>query len=173
MKAIVSSAVLIAALSVLSGCSNDPTSEDFKEFAERYAKQAGGEIKGVDGSTTFVTCRVIDHDLRKTDSLTTPYVGTFKMDTDMANLFVYSSLFAGGKTEAIYHNRIELVFAWNGTKWVPKSGSKYISGVTLPKIPKTEYPKYGSFHNTLTSPVTPEQIQSLNIFAVNGFIDPE
>jgi hypothetical protein len=108
MKAIVSSAVLIAALSVLSGCSNDPTSEDFKEFAERYAKQVAGDIAFDGGLTGKVTCKLVEHDLRKTDSLTMPYEGTAKFDIDIANLFIYAAYFPGGKTDAIYRNRLEL-----------------------------------------------------------------
>lgn len=172
MKAIVSSAVLIAALSVLSGCSNDPTSEDFKEFAEGYAKQVCGDKHGEDGSVAKVVCKLVDHDLRKTDSLTMPYQGTATFELDISNLFVYADFFPNGKTEAIYHNKLKLDFAWNGEKWIDKGGENLITSVSLPSVPTKDRDKYGPLHITQPKAVSPEDSNKLQVFLINGYATP-
>ena len=173
MKAIVSSAVLIAALSVLSGCSNDPTSEDFKEFAEGYAKQVGGDVKLNSGIVSKITCKLVEHDLRKTDSLTLPFEGTAKFNLEMANLVVYGDHFPGKKTEATYHNRVELTFAWNGDKWVDRGGTSEITRIDLPSIPKSDREKYGDMHGSKKRVVSPKDSYALELFTTNGYVNPQ
>jgi hypothetical protein len=165
--------LLLVSASSMSGCSSDPTSDDFKRFAEGYAQKAGGEVKLTNGVMSKVTCKVADIDLKKTDSLTNPYQGTATFDVDIANVFIYQPYFPGGKTEAIYHDRVILDFAWNGKEWVHKGGTARITSVSLPAIPKEQRSEYDDFHGGTVAEVTAEKSQSMNILFLNGNINPK
>jgi hypothetical protein len=172
MKTVSAFCLLVACLALFSGCSSDPTSDDFKEFAEGYARQVEGDLKWKNGSTYKVTCKVPEIDLRKTDSLTNPYVGSAMFDIDIANVILHSSTIPNGKTDAIYHNRVTLNFSWDGNNWVDKGGEGRITGISLPSIPKEERSNYAKFHSDTVGTLTAEESEKKNIILLNNYIDP-
>jgi hypothetical protein len=173
MKTVSAFCLLVACLALFSGCSSDPTSDDFKEFAEGYASLVGGTFKLKDGSVAKVSCKVDSIDLKKTDSLTTPFIGNAKFSIDIADIFIYDVTLAGGKTKAIYHNSASLDFGWDGSKWVDLGGEKFISGVTLPDLSELQRERYVNLYNTKRFQVTPESSKKSNLMLLNGFNDPQ
>jgi hypothetical protein len=169
MKAIVSSAVLIAAMSVLSGCSNDPTSEDFKEFAEGYAKEASGEQARKGHGNVQVLTELVSFDLRKTDSLTSPYEGEAKFKVSVKGVTIYDIRIPGGFSDATYTNETKLLFGWADGKWTHKGGEAQIVGVEFPGLTESQTFKLPKMFNDSKSEVTAKASEDRKAWFLNGY----
>lgn len=169
MKAIVLSAVLIAALSVLSGCSNDPTSEDFKEFAEAYAKEASGEQTRKGHGNVQVLTELVSFDLRKTDSLTSPYEGEAKFKVSVKGVTIYDIRIPGGFSDATYTNETKLLFGWADGKWTHKGGEVKVIGVDFPNLTAAQTSKLPEMFNNSKTEVTAKESENRKTWCLNGY----
>jgi len=159
----------IVLLAVLAGCSGEPTAKDFEQFAANYAREWSGETTGSRGETQTIELQLISHDLRKTDSLTTPMIGTATYEVRMGGIrFVHWEI-PEYVTTATYVNRATLTFGYQDGIWEPRHGEGVITSVELPELSDSERKLVRDGFSDTPHEITADDIQAGTIGQVNGW----
>lgn len=137
MKALI---LTFAAVSVLglAGCSNNPTASDFEAFASEYAEKISGDKKTDKGLTRKVSAVFSKYDLRKTDSVVTPFIGTAEYTTTIEGAEYYNRALPDGETKATYGNAVTVEWGWTNGKWEPIKAVAEVTSIDFPSLPKEQ-----------------------------------
>lgn len=119
----------------LAGCSSDPSASDFEAFAREYAEKMSGEKVMKDSGRKFTAfAHLEEFDLRKTDSVVSPFVGTAVFLNRLEGCVYRDTRLDGYETPVTYINKSTVDFAYREGKWVPTSAMTQITAVDAPNI---------------------------------------
>jgi hypothetical protein len=168
MKSVFGVALLCSMSAMLSGCSSDPTPDDFERFARDYAVKVTREIVDTDGDNLKITCKLKLHNLRKTDSLTSPFVGEAEYEVRYDGHTIRHFEFPKGKPGA-YVNRVKLNFNWVDGEWQHAGGKTTIVDMQVPGLTPEQISKVGKMHDNNSRDITSEQSELMKLGLVNGW----
>jgi hypothetical protein len=173
MKTVSAFCLLVACLALFSGCSSDPTSDDFKEFAEGYAQRLTQKRTRENGDEIDVVAKLEKVDLRKTDSVTFPFQGiaTFKIEAKGVNF--YHPQIPEHKGTATFHSKADVVFNWDKSDFQPFSGTLQVLKVD-PAITDKELLEKIKWSLGVCEPfaISEAKLNSASFAGFNGFADP-
>lgn len=142
-------AIVATLILCLAGCGkSEPTADSFKIFASGFAIAATGERTKDSGHTYQQTAALETFDVRKTDSIVSPFVGDATYDVALVGLpFVHPDV-PGYETTANFHNKVAVTFAYQDGVWIPKTKSSTIYNVDFPSLDAVSQSKIGDPFNS-------------------------
>lgn len=169
MKAVFSVCVA-AALLLSAGCSSEPTADDFEAFAQAYAEKATRDWPSKYGADRQVKATLKTHDLRKTDSLTSPFVGSAIYNVEVGNVTIRHPRIEGYETPAVYHCLSVITFEWAKGEFKPIRGESNIVGIDTPALSDEQRGRLGSgWTNAETFSIPEDALAVGRIGIVNGW----
>lgn len=145
---------LLLTLIAAAGCSREPSAKDFERFARQYAEFA---TKTPDNEPHRLV-ELSRHDLRRTDSLTVPFVGEAVYDVTLKNVPFAHPDVPGFETTSIYRNRATVLFGYESGEWKPQGGEVVITGIELPEVDEATRKAVGKAHNDNREDLPPDVI---------------
>ncbi len=169
MKAVLSICVAVAFL-LSVGCSSDPTAGDFEAFAQAYAEKATRAWPSKYGEDRQVKATLKTHDLRKTDSLTSPFVGSAVYNVEVGNVTIRHPRIDGYETPAVYHCLSVITFEWSEGQFKPIGGEADIVAIDTPSLSDEQRGRLGSSWTNAEPYSIPEKdLVDAKIGIVNGW----
>jgi hypothetical protein len=161
-------AVAFAVLCV-AGCSSDPTSDQFKAFAEQYATKISGEKTSDNGDKRIVKAELSKFNLEKTNSLTVPFVGTAEYVIEIAAVDISHPDIKGYTGTATFENETSIRFGWVDGKWQPQGGACEITDSRLDSVDQAAVDRVGSLHANNSADITASEIDSGKVYILSGW----
>jgi hypothetical protein len=161
--------VLLIAAACLTGCSREPSAKDFERFAAAHADKISGEQIVEGGAPRTYTASLVKHNLRKTDSLTSPFVGEAEYRIEISGLTLRHPKIDGYATPAICVNHATLRFGWTDGEWEHYGGECRITDIITPELDAATRSKLGDLHDSPIVEVSANASAKGNIgILVNG-----
>lgn len=137
---------LIALLCIASaGCGqSDPTPESFEKVAVEFGKRATRERTRKSGHVFQQIAKLKKYDLRKTDSLVSPFVADAVYDVTLKGINISHPDIPGYAGIADYHCDSNVQFAFQDGRWVAKEESSVIRFVDVAGISDSVRAKIGT-----------------------------
>jgi hypothetical protein len=161
-------AINLAAIFCMVGCSSEPTSDQFKAFADQYATKISGEKTSDNGDLRIVKAELSKFNLEKTNSLTVPFIGTAEYTIEIDGLTVRSTKIKGYTTPAKCFNQASVKFGWIDGEWQPQEGEVFISAVDYPQLAMEDKAKLLNLYDkSVMYPIEAGDIAKGEVWALN------
>lgn len=155
----------------LAGCSSDPSASDFEAFAREYATDASQIKQTRKGKPIDVTVTLVSHDLRKTDSLTSPFVGVANYSVVVNSIDIAHSQVPGYAAKGSFTSNSTVEFRWADKQWQPVGGTAVIVDSRLIDQSEAVTDKIGRIDADNRDNLTAQDVQEKRIYLLSGWAE--